>query len=72
MAYGTSPDEVIKIVLDAVESFDGCSSLIKSGKRSSKVVMTNMGESSIALSFLYGLRVRVYLPLRVSHQSFSY
>ncbi|NPA60657.1 MAG: mechanosensitive ion channel, partial [Epsilonproteobacteria bacterium] len=47
VAYGTSPDEVIKIVLDAVESFDGCSSLIKSGKRSSKVVMTNMGESSI-------------------------
>jgi len=46
VAYGTSPDNVIKIVLEAVEKSD-CKSIYISKDKYTKVVMTEMGDSSI-------------------------
>jgi len=46
VAYGTSPQKVIDIVLEAVEK-SNCKSLLNSENRRTKVVMTEMADSSI-------------------------
>ncbi len=44
VAYGVSPDEVIEIVLKAVEELD-YKSIFTSKSRYTKVIMTGMGDS---------------------------
>ena len=46
VAYGTSPEKVIEIVLEAVKN-SGCKSIFTSKDRYTKVVMTEMADSSI-------------------------
>ncbi len=62
VAYGVSPDEVIEIVLKAVEESD-CKSIFTSKSRYTKVIMTGMGDSSINFElFVWIAGKDIYYP----------
>ncbi len=65
VAYGVSPDEVIEIVLKAVEELD-YKSIFTSKSRYTKVIMTGMGDSSINFElFVWIAGKDIYYPKSV-------
>ncbi len=66
VAYGTSPDDVIKIVLEAVEKSD-CKAIFTSKNRYTKVIMTEMGDSSVNFElFVWIAGKEIFYPKSVT------
>jgi small-conductance mechanosensitive channel len=66
VAYGTSPEKVIQIVLDAIEKSD-CKAIFTSENRKTKVVMTEMADSSINFElFIWIAGKEIFYPKSVT------
>ncbi len=71
VAYGTSPQKVIDIVLEAVEK-SNCKSLLNSENRRTKVVMTEMADSSINFELFVWISGKdIFAPKSVTSKFFN-
>ena len=66
VAYGTSPQKVIEVVLNAVEEAD-CKNIFKTKERYTRVVMTGMGDSSVNFElFVWIAGKEIFYPKRTT------
>jgi len=66
VAYGTSPQKVIEVVLKAVENAD-CKNIFNSKERYTRVVMTGMGDSSVNFElFVWIAGKEIFYPKRTT------
>ena len=66
VAYGTSPQKVINVVLNAVEEAD-CKNIFKTKDRYTRVVMTGMGDSSVNFElFVWIAGKEIFYPKRTT------
>jgi len=66
VAYGTSPQRVIEVILQAVEDM-GCKNILKNKDQYTRVVMTGMGDSSVNFElFVWISGKEIFYPRRTS------
>ncbi len=66
VAYGTSPQKVIDVVLNAVEEAD-CKNIFKTKEKYTRVIMTGMGDSSVNFElFVWIAGKEIFYPKRTT------
>jgi len=66
VAYGTSPQKVIDVILEAVKR-DDCKNIFNSKERHTRVVMTGMGNSSVDFElFIWIAGKEIFYPKRTT------